>query len=63
MDNTETDIPEEYKRRMMAQFERAAIKGRWITKGGKIVIEVDRPKAGRPQLIKALTIIETIHEI
>lgn len=63
MDNTDTGIPEEYKKRIRDKFELAAERGKWIKKGGKIVIEIDRPKPGRPQLIKALVILEDVSEI
>ena len=63
MDNMETDISEEYKRRVRNKFELAAIKGKWIKKGGKIIIEIERPKPGRPQIIKALVILEDVSEI
>lgn len=63
MDNTDTDIPEEYKKRIRDKFELAASKGNWLLQGGKIIIEMERPKPGKVRLVKALTIIETINEI
>lgn len=61
MDNT--DIPEEYKKRIRDKFELAAEKTKWLINGGKIIVEIDRPKPGKIRLVKVLTIIETINEI
>lgn len=58
-----TDIPEEYKKRIRDKFELAAEKSKWLINGGKIIVEIDRPKPGKIRLVKVLTIIETINEI
>lgn len=59
----QNEIPENHKELLRRKFEIAAEKGKWILYGGKIVIEVDRPKVGKPRTIKALTIIETVSEL
>ena len=59
----EAEIQEAYKQRIRDKFELAASKGNWLLQGGKIIIEMERPKPGKVRLVKALTIIETINEI
>lgn len=63
MQQKENEIPENHKEMLRRRFELAAEKGRWLLYGGKVVIEVERPKIGHPRVIKAMTIIETISEI
>ncbi len=57
------EIQEEYKRRLIAQFERAAEKGKWLVFGGKIIIQMDPPKPGKVRIVKTAVILETTHEI
>lgn len=57
------EIPDQHKRRLIAQFERAAEKGRWLLYGGKIIIQIDPPKPGKQRIVKTAVILETTYEI
>lgn len=57
------EIREEHKRRLIAQFERAAEKGKWLMYGGKIILQMDPPKPGKQRVVKTAVILETTYEI
>jgi len=59
----EQEIPEDLKQALRKKFEFAADKGKWLLYGGKIVIQMDRPKVGQKRLVKATVILETVTEI
>lgn len=57
------EVSEELKRALLKKFELAAEKGKWLIYGGKIVIQMERPKIGQKRLVKATVILESISEV